>query len=679
MDKIRNIGIIAHIDAGKTTTTERFLYYTGKTHKIGEVDEGTAVMDWMEQEKERGITISAAATTCFWKGYKINIIDTPGHVDFTAEVERSLRVLDGAIGVFCGVAGVQSQSETVWRQSEKYNVPKLVFVNKLDRVGADFFRVIDEIKIKLNTSPLIMNIPLYDDNEEFIGLIDIIEEKEVIYNETYETDAEVKDIEEKNREKFLYYKKNLIEKVAEVDDYLMGKYVEEEEIKKSEIKRAIRKGTIKNLFCPVFCGSALKNKGTLFLLDGIVNYLPSPVDRGKIEGFSTDKKKKIERHPNENQPFSALIFKVYNDIHLGRVLYTRIYSGKIKKGEKVYNSSRNVKEKLMRILEVHTNKYYEKEQGKAGEIVALLGPKKTYTGDTICDELSPIIFESVEFPEPVIYLAVEPKTMSQHEDVYNALLKIADEDPTIKIRTDAETGQMIIMGMGELHLDVVIERLKREDKLEVKVGRPHVAYRETITVPSIGEGKFIKQSGTKGIYGHVVLKLEPLERGKRFIFESKVDSEKIPNEFIPAIEEGIKEGMEVGTLGGFPVIDIKAVVIDGSFHPTDSDEVAYKIASTIAFKDAYRKGYPILLEPIMKVEITVPEEFLGEILDDLNFRKGKIESIETLKDLKIIIARIPLRKIFGYTTTLRSLTQGKGSCIIEPLCYESVNEEILTK
>ncbi|HRR96973.1 MAG TPA: EF-Tu/IF-2/RF-3 family GTPase, partial [Candidatus Ratteibacteria bacterium] len=383
--------------------------------------------------------------------------------------------------------------------------------------------------------------------------------------------------------------------------------------------------------------------------------------------------------PNENQPFSALIFKVYNDIHLGRVLYTRIYSGKIKKGEKVYNSSRNVKEKLMRILEVHTNKYYEKEQGKAGEIVALLGPKKTYTGDTICDELSPIIFESVEFPEPVIYLAVEPKTMSQHEDVYNALLKIADEDPTIKIRTDAETGQMIIMGMGELHLDVVIGRLKREDKLEVKVGRPHVAYRETITVPSIGEGKFIKQSGTKGIYGHVVLKLEPLERGKRFIFESKVDSEKIPDEFIPAIEEGIKEGMEVGTLGGFPVIDIKAVVIDGSFHPTDSDEVAYKIASTIAFKDAYRKGYPILLEPIMKVEITVPEEFLGEILDDLNFRKGKIESIETLKDLKIIVARIPLRKIFGYTTTLRSLTQGKGSCIIEPLCYESVNEEILTK
>ncbi|HOV21400.1 MAG TPA: elongation factor G [bacterium] len=679
MDKIRNIGIIAHIDAGKTTTTERFLYYTGKTHKIGEVDEGTAVMDWMEQEKERGITISAAATTCLWKGYKINIIDTPGHVDFTAEVERSLRVLDGAIGVFCGVAGVQSQSETVWRQSEKYNVPKLVFVNKLDRVGADFFRVIDEIKIKLNTSPLIMNIPIYDDNEEFIGLIDIIEEKEVIYNETYETEAEVKDIEEKNREKFLYYKKNLIEKVAEVDDYLMGKYVEEEEIKKSEIKRAIRKGTIKNLFCPVFCGSALKNKGTLFLLDGIVNYLPSPVDRGKIEGFSTDKKKKIERHPNENQPFSGLIFKVYNDIHLGRVLYTRIYSGKIKKGEKVYNSSRNVKEKLMRILEVHTNKYYEKEQGKAGEIVALLGPKKTYTGDTICDELSPIIFESVEFPEPVIYLAVEPKTMSQHEDVYNALLKIADEDPTIKIRTDAETGQMIIMGMGELHLDVVIGRLKREDKLEVKVGRPHVAYRETITVPSIGEGKFIKQSGTKGIYGHVVLKLEPLERGKRFIFESKVDSEKIPDEFIPAIEEGIKEGMEVGTLGGFPVIDIKAVVIDGSFHPTDSDEVAYKIASTIAFKDAYRKGYPILLEPIMKVEITVPEEFLGEILDDLNFRKGKIESIETLKDLKIIVARIPLRKIFGYTTTLRSLTQGKGSCIIEPLCYESVNEEILTK
>ena len=677
--KNRNIGIIAHIDAGKTTTTERFLYYTGKTYKIGEVDEGTAVMDWMDQEKERGITITAAATTCFWKGHKINIIDTPGHVDFTAEVERSLRVLDGAIGIFCGVGGVQSQSETVWRQSEKYKVPRLIFVNKLDRVGADFFKVIKEIKVKLSSIPLVMNIPVYDKDENFIGLIDVLEEKEVIYKGDYETEAEVKEVREENLEKLENYRKVLIEMVAEVDDYLMEKYIEGREITKSEIKRGIRKGTIENRFFPTFCGSALKNKGILFLLDGIVNYLPSPVDRGRVYGFSIDGKEKVNRIPDENQPLSAIVFKVYNDIHLGRVLYTRIYSGKIKKGQKVFNSSRNIKEKILRILEVHANKYQEKNEGKAGEIVALIGMKKTYTGDTICEQSHPIIFESLEFPEPVIYVAVEPKTKAQQEDVYTALSKITEEDPTIKLKFDTETGQLIVMGMGELHIDVIIERLRRESKLEVKTGKPQVAYRETITVPSTGEGKFIKQTGTKGIYGHVILQLEPLERGKRFNFESKVSPDKIPPEFIPAIEEGVKEGMEVGSFGGFPVIDIKATVIDGSFHPTDSDKVAYKIASTIAFKNAYQKGLPILLEPIMKVEITIPEEFLGEIINDLNFRKGKIDNIETHKDLKVIISRIPLRKIFGYTTILRSLTQGRGNCIIEPLCYERVPEEELNK
>ncbi len=677
--KNRNIGIIAHIDAGKTTTTERFLYYTGKTYKIGEVDEGTAVMDWMDQEKERGITITAAATTCFWKGHKINIIDTPGHVDFTAEVERSLRVLDGAIGIFCGVGGVQSQSETVWRQSEKYKVPRLIFVNKLDRVGADFFKVIKEIKVKLSSIPLVMNIPVYDKDENFIGLIDVLEEKEVIYKGNYETEAEVREVREENLEKLEHYRKILIEMVAEVDDYLMEKYIEGKEITKSEIKRGIRKGTIENKFFPAFCGSALKNKGILFLLDGIVNYLPSPVDRGRVYGFSIDGKEKIDRIPDENQPLSAIVFKVYNDIHIGRVLYTRIYSGKIRKGQKVFNSSRNIKEKILRILEVHANKYQEKNEGKAGEIVALIGMKKTYTGDTICEQSHPIIFEPLEFPEPVIYVAVEPKTKAQQEDVYTALSKITEEDPTIRLKFDTETGQLIVMGMGELHIDVIIERLRRESKLEVKTGKPQVAYRETITVSSTGEGKFIKQTGTKGIYGHVILQLEPLERGKRFNFESKVSSDKIPPEFIPAIEEGVKEGMEVGSLGGFPVIDIKAIVIDGSFHPTDSDGVAYKIASTIAFKNAYQKGLPILLEPIMKVEITVPEEFLGEIINDLNFRKGKIDNIETHKDLKVIISRIPLRKIFGYTTILRSLTQGRGSCIIEPLCYERVPEEELNK
>jgi len=679
LKKIRNIGIIAHIDAGKTTTTERFLYYTGKTYKIGEVDEGTAVMDWMDQEKERGITITAAATTCFWKDHKINIIDTPGHVDFTVEVERSLRVLDGAIGIFCGVGGVQSQSETVWRQSEKYKVPRLIFVNKLDRMGADFFKVIEDIKIKLKSLPLVMNIPVYDKNENFIGLVDVLEEKEVIYKGNYETEAEVKEVREENLEKLEHYRKVLIEMVAEVDDYLMEKYIEGKEITKSEIKRAVRKGTIENKFFPAFCGSALKNKGTLFLLDGIVNYLPSPIDRRRVYGFSIDGKEEIDRIPDENQPLSAIVFKVHNDIHLGRVLYTRIYSGKIRKGQRVFNSSRNIKEKLLRILEVHANKYQEKDEGRAGEIVALIGMKKTYTGDTICEASHPIIFEPLEFPEPVIYVAVEPKTRAQQEDVYAALSKITEEDPTIKMKVDTETGQLIIMGMGELHIDVIIERLKRESKLEVKTGKPQVAYRETITASSTGEGKFIKQTGTKGIYGHVILQLEPLERRKRFIFESKVSSDKIPPEFIPAIEEGVKEGMEVGALAGFPVIDIKAIIIDGSFHPTDSDEVAYKIASTIAFRNAYQKALPVLLEPIMKVEITVPEEFLGEIINDLNFRKGKIDNIETHKDLKVIISKIPLRKIFGYTTVLRSLTQGRGSCIIEPLYYERVPEEELNK
>lgn len=677
--KLRNIGIIAHIDAGKTTTTERFLYYTGKTYKIGEVDEGTAVMDWMDQERERGITITAAATTCFWKEYKINIIDTPGHVDFTAEVERSLRVLDGAIGIFCGVGGVQSQSETVWRQSEKYRVPRLIFVNKLDRVGADFFKVIGEIEKKLNSKPLILTLPLYDKKENFIGVIDVVEEKEIIYRGTYETESEVKEVSEENRDKLEYYRKDLIEMVAEVDDFLMEKYIEGEEIKKSEIKRAIRKGTIENKFFPTFCGSALKNKGTLLLLDAVVDYLPSPVERGKISGFSIDGKGKTERLPDKNQPFSALVFKVYNDVHLGRVLYTRIYSGHIKKSQRVYNSSRKIKEKILRILEVHANKYYEKEEGKAGEIVALVGLKKTYTGDTLCDENRPIIFERLEFPEPVIYVAVEPKTRAQQDDVYNALSKITEEDPTVKLKIDSETGQLIVMGMGELHIDVIIERLKRESKLEVKTGKPQVAYRETITVSGKGEGKFIKQTGTKGIYGHVVLQLEPLERGKKFVFESKVNEEKIPYEFIPAIEEGVREGMEVGTLAGFPVIDVKVTVIDGSFHPSDSDEIAYKIASTIAFKEAYKKSAPVLLEPIMRVEITVPEDFLGEIINDLNLRKGRIENIETHRDIKIVIAQIPLRKIFGYTTVLRSLTQGRGSCIIKPLCYERVPEEELSK
>ncbi|HDD64785.1 MAG TPA: elongation factor G [Firmicutes bacterium] len=677
IEKTRNIGIIAHIDAGKTTTTERFLYYTGKTYKIGEVDEGTAVMDWMDQEKERGITITAAATTCFWKGYKINIIDTPGHVDFTVEVERALRVLDGAIGIFCGVSGVQPQSETVWRQSEKYNVPRIIYVNKMDRVGADFFRVIEEIKEKLNCTVIPMEFPIGKE-AEFEGVIDLIEKKAIFYKSENEKEALITDVPSEFTDEVETLRTEIIEKVAEIDDNIMEKYLEGKEIFPEELKRGIRKGTLEGKLFPAFCGSSLKNKGTLILLDAIIDYLPSPIDRGEIKGINPFTHKEEKRKPLEKEKLSMLVFKIYNDIHLGKLLYTRIYSGVLRKGKKVYNFTRNTEERIMKIFEVHANKYFEKEEMGAGDIAVLVGPKKTYTGDTLAEKEYPIIFEAIEFPEPVVNVSVEPKVKSDQEKVYSALMKICEEDPTVRVKSDEETGQIILMGMGELHIDIIAERLKREHKLQVRLGKPEVAYRETVSHEATGEGKFIKQSGGKGLYGHVILKIEPLPRGEKYKFESRVSPDKIPAEFIPAIEEGVKESIEVG-FAGYPIIDVKVTLTDGSFHPEDSNEIAYKIAGSIAFKDAYMKADPVLLEPIMRIEILTPEEFLGEVLNDFNSRNGKVESMEVIGNMRVIRGQVPLRTTFGYTTVLRSLTQGRGSYIMEPLYYEVLPEEEMKK
>jgi len=675
--KIRNIGIIAHIDAGKTTTTERFLFYTGKTYKIGEVDEGTATMDWMDQEKERGITITSAATTCFWKGYKRNIIDTPGHIDIAVEVERSLRVLDGAIGIFCGVSGVQPQSESVWRQSEKYGVPRIIYINKMDRIGADFFKVIKSIEKKLGTSVIVMQIPI-GEGSSFEGIIDILEEKAIYYPGKFETESEIKEIPDAFVEIVKKYKEEMIEKVAEVDEKIMEKYIKGEEIKKEELKKGIRKTTLARKFFPIFCGSSLKDKGTMFLLDAIVDYLPSPIDRGEIIGQNPISMEIEKILPLEKHPLSLLIFKVYNDIHLGRISYARIYSGVLKQGERIYNWTRKRKEKVLRILEIHANKYTEIKQAKAGDIVGLIGLKESFTGDTLGIENKPIVFEPIIFPEPVVSVAVEPKIKSEQSKVYEKFLTLTEEDPTVKVKTDSETGQIIVSGMGELHIEVLVERLRREHNLQVKLGKPEVAYRETISTFAKGEGKFIKQTGGKGHYGHVIVKIEPLPKGEKFKFVNMLEGEKIPIEFVPAIEEGIKEAIEVGVFG-YPIIDVKVSLIDGSSHSVDSNEVAYRIAATMAFKDAYKKAKPVLLEPIMKIEVTTPEEFLGEVLGDLNARKMKIENVESYGNTKIIKGLIPLRNVFGYTTSLRSLTQGRGSNIIEPLYYEQVPEEELSK
>ncbi|HPP09287.1 MAG TPA: elongation factor G, partial [bacterium] len=669
IENVRNIGIIAHIDAGKTTTTERLLYYSGKISRIGDVDEGTTTMDWMDQEKERGITITSAATTCYWRGHKINIIDTPGHVDFTAEVERSLRVLDGAIGIFCAVGGVQPQSETVWRQSEKYNIPKIIYINKLDRLGADFIKVVAQIEKKLGAKCLILQLPIGKESN-FSGIIDLIENRVIYYPTESENDAIFQEIPEDMLEQVVHARNQMLERLAEHDDFIMNLYLHDREISPEMIRAAIRRSTLARKLYPVFCGASLKNKGTKLLLDAIVDYMPSPIDRGIITGANPVTKETQTRRPDIKEPVSILAFKVMNDMYFGRLIYARIYSGEIYSGMKLVNWSRGYKERILKILEVRANKFQEIERACAGDIVALVGLKGTFTGDTLGPADGPIILEKMQFPEPVLMMKVEPKTKADAEKVFQILTKMSEEDPTFKLKIDPETGETIVSGMGQLHIEVLIERMKRQHNIEVRLGKPEVAYKETITTEAKGEGKFIKQTGGKGHYGHVVLEIKPAPEGVNFKFDSRLKGQIIPVEFIPAIEEGVIEAMEVGPLKGYPVINIEVAVIDGSFHPVDSNDIAFKIAASMAFKDAYMKANPVLLEPIMKIEVTTPQEYIGEIIADLGIRNGKIEEMVDDGLYKIIRGLVPLRTMFDYPTAIRSLTQGRASYIIEPCFYQ---------
>ncbi|MCX8059301.1 MAG: elongation factor G [Spirochaetes bacterium] len=679
----RNIGIMAHIDAGKTTTSERILYYTGKTYKIGEVHEGTTELDWMEQERERGITITSAATTTFWRDHRINLIDTPGHVDFTVEVERSLRVLDGAIGVFCAVGGVEPQSETVWRQANKYKVPRLIFVNKMDRIGADFFKVESEIIDKLNGIPLPVQIP-YGKENNFKGVIDLIKMKAIVWEGE---DLGAKYHEDKIPDDLIdiakQYREKLLERISEIDDIIMEKYLSGESISEEEIKSTIRKGTIQMKFFPMFCGSAFKNKGVQPLLDGVIDYLPSPVDIGKIKGIHPKTRDEIERENSVNQPFCALAFKIMSDPYIGKLTFIRIYSGRLEQGMQVFNSTKEKDERIGRIVLMHANKREEISSAKAGDIVGVIGLKNVQTGDTLCDKNNPIILESMDFPEPVIYIAIEPKTKADYDKLSNGLIKLAEEDPTFKVRVDQESGQTIISGMGELHLEIIVDRLKREHKVEANIGNPQVAYRETIKSSSKVEGKYIKQSGGRGQYGHVVLEVEPLERGKGFEFIDKIVGGRIPKEYIPSVKKGIEDALDNGVIAGYPVTDIKVTLVDGSYHEVDSSDMAFQIAASIGFKDAVRKSNPTILEPIMALEVIVPEEYLGDVMGDINGRRGKITGMKESQMGKIIKAEVPLSSMFGYATLLRSKTQGRGTYTMQFSHYEelpkNLQEQILKK
>jgi len=672
LERVRNIGIIAHIDAGKTTTTERILYYTGRIHKIGEVHEGAAEMDWMEQEKERGITITSATTTCFWRDHRINIVDTPGHVDFTIEVERSLRVLDGAVTILCSVGGVQPQTETVWRQADKYGVPRIIFVNKMDRIGADFFKVVADVEEKLGAKPVPVQIPVGAE-DEFKGVVDLITMKAIIWEEETlgakyhyeEIPEDLKDLAEEYREK-------MIEALADVDEEIMMKYLEGEEISEEEIKQAIRKGTIELKFFPMLCGSAFKNKGVQPLLDAVVDYLPSPLDVPPIKGINPKTGEEEERHASYDEPFAALAFKILTDPYVGQLTFIRVYSGLMESGSYVYNATRDKKERLARILRMHANKREEIPVLGAGDIAAAVGLRETYTGDTLCDPNHPVLLEAMEFPEPVISVAVEPKTKADQEKLSLALQKLAKEDPSFRVSTDHETGQTIISGMGELHLEIIVDRLKREFKVDVNVGRPQVAYRETIRKEVTSEGKFIKQTGGRGQYGHVWLKIEPLEPGKGFEFYETIKGGVVPKEYIPAVEAGIREAMETGVVAGYPMTDIKVTLFDGSYHEVDSSEMAFKIAGSIAFKEGAKKANPVLLEPIMEVEVTTPEEFMGDVIGDLNKRRGRVQGMEARGNAQVIRALVPLAEMFGYATDLRSMTQGRATYIMKFSHYEEV-------
>ncbi|MDL1957436.1 MAG: elongation factor G [Candidatus Desulfofervidus auxilii] len=675
IEKVRNIGFMAHIDAGKTTTTERVLYYTGISHRLGEVHEGTAIMDFMEQERERGITITSAATTCFWKGHRINIIDTPGHVDFTVEVERSLRVLDGAIIIFCAVGGVEPQSETVWRQADKYKVPRLAFINKMDRIGADFEGCIKMIADRLQANPIPIQIPLGRE-EKFRGVIDLIKMKAIVFDEeTRGAKYEYISIPEEFLSEAEQYREKMLEVLAELDDELMEKYLEGKKIPEADIQRVLRCNTIGLKIIPVLCGSAFKNKGIQPLLDAIVDYLPSPIDIPPIKGKNL-KGEEEERIASDNAPLSALAFKLMTDPYVGHLTFLRIYSGHLKTGDTVFNATKGVKEKIGRLLKMHANKREEISEAYAGDIVAAVGLKHTTTGDTLCDERAPILLESIEVPEPVISVAIEPKTKDDQDKLSTALHKISIEDPSFQVKYEEETGETIISGMGELHLEIIVDRLRREFKVNVNVGRPQVAYRETITKPVKVEGRFIKQTGGRGQYGHVWLELEPLSPGKGFEFVNAITGGVIPKEYIPAVERGVKEAMERGVIAGYPVTDIRVKLIDGSYHEVDSSDMAFAIAASMAFKEGVKKGGPVLLEPIMFLEVIVPEAYVGDVMGDITARRGKIIGIETRKNIQVIRAHVPLAEMFGYATTLRSTTQGRATYTMQFSHYEPVPVKI---
>lgn len=683
LERIRNIGIAAHIDAGKTTTTERILFYTGRIHRPGEVDEGTATMDWMVQEQERGITITSAATFCVWRDHYINIIDTPGHVDFTVEVERSLRVLDGVVAIFCAVAGVQPQSETVWRQADKYRVPRIAYVNKMDRVGADFHEVVHKIRERLGANAVAIQIPIGAE-DEFVGVVDLLRMKAIIYLDDLGTMSEETAIPDYLQSTAQAFRQRLIEALAEVDDEIMMKYLENQEIGVEELKRALRRATVQFKIVPTLCGSSYRNRGVQPLLDAIVDYLPSPLDIGPVEGEDPKTGQRIFRRPDDGEPFSALAFKIMSDPHVGRLTYLRVYSGHARRGDKVLNVASGKTERLGRLLRMHANRREDIEEVFTGDIVAAVGLNQTFTGDTLTHPDHPILYEPIHFPEPVISMALEPKTRADQEKMVQALQRLLAEDPTFRVRVDEETGQTVISGMGELHLEIIKDRLLREFKVDANIGRPQVSYREAITAPGVGEGRFIKQTGGAGQYGHVWLRIEPLEPGKGFEFVDETKGGVIPKEYMSAIEAGVREAMEAGVLAGYPVIDVRAVVFDGSYHEVDSSPPAFKMAGFLAFRNAAAQARVVLKEPVMKVEVVTPEEYLGEVIGDLNARRGRIEELEVgAGNVRIIRALVPLAEMFGYATALRSLTQGRGTYTMEPSHYEEVpppvREEILLR
>lgn len=678
LENTRNIGIMAHIDAGKTTTTERILFYTGKVHKMGEVHEGAATMDWMEQEQERGITITSAATTAQWKGCRINIIDTPGHVDFTVEVERSLRVLDGSVAVFCAKGGVEPQSETVWRQADKYHVPRIAYVNKMDIIGADFFNVVNMMKERLQTNAVPIQIPIGKE-DTFKGIIDLVTNKAIYYLDDLGTQIEETDIPDDLRDIAEEYRTKLIEAVAEQDEEIMIKYLEGEEITVDELKKGIRKATVSVQMVPVLCGSSYRNKGVQKLLDAIVDYAPSPLDVQAIKGVLPGSDEEAVRHSSDDEPFSALAFKIMSDPYVGKLAFFRVYSGVLKSGSYVYNSTKGKRERIGRILQMHANHRQEINEVYAGDIAAAVGLKDTTTGDTLCAEDSPIILESMEFPDPVIQVAIEPKTKAGQDKMAVALQKLAEEDPTFRTFTDQETGQTIIAGMGELHLEIIVDRLLREFKVEANVGKPQVAYRETIRKSVKAEGRFIRQSGGRGQYGHVWLEVEPMEPGSGYEFVNKIVGGVVPKEYIQPVDNGVQEAMASGVLAGYPVVDVRVTLFDGSYHEVDSSEMAFKVAASMAFKEAMKKADPVLLEPVMKVEVVVPEEYMGDVIGDINSRRGRIEGMEPRAGAQVIRGYVPLAEMFGYATDLRSRTQGRGVYTMQMSHYEEVPKNIAEK